>query len=659
MSVTNKETTVMEEETNKDLPFLTSSSTYPITLKFMDVSYRIKLENKSTSGGSSNFIKMFSSGPTSSSSTDIENPTAVIHQERTILNGITGMVSPGEILAVLGPSGSGKSTLLNALSGRLQGHSYTGTILANNRKLSKQVLKRTGFVTQDDVLYPHLTVRETLIFCALLRLPNSLNRTEKIAVTNSVITELGLNKCEDTIIGNSFIRGVSGGERKRVSIAHEMLINPSLLILDEPTSGLDATAAYRLVSTLGSLAQKGKTIITSVHQPSSRVFQMFNSVLVLSEGRCLYFGRGNEAMNYFESVGFSPSFPMNPADFLLDLANGVCQFDGVSEKERPNVKQTLVSTYNNLLAPKVKAACLETTNTVPKEIMNKGSYTCSSSKRSCTSCISNWFNQFSILLQRGIKERRHETFNYLRVSQVIAASLLAGSMWWHSDYRDIQDRLGLLFFISIFWGVFPSFNAVFAFPQERAIFKKEKASGMYTLSSYFMARIIGDLPMDLILPTLFLTITYWMAGLKPQLLAFLLTLLVLLSYVIVSQGLGLALGAIIMDAKQASTVVTVTMLAFVLTGGFYVHKVPACLAWIKYISTTFYCYRLLIDVQYGEGKEISGLLGCTHGSDRANCKFIEQDIIGQIHPSASLGILLIMFVGYRLIAYLALRRIRA
>ncbi|OIT00942.1 PREDICTED: ABC transporter G family member 25 [Nicotiana attenuata] len=671
MPVSSKETTAMkttttltsgEDKTSKhsqfphspDFPFLMSSSSYPITLKFMDVSYRIKLESKS-SGGSNNLRKMFSSGPTSSS-TDIENPTATIHHERTILNGITGMVSPGEILAILGPSGSGKSTLLNGLAGRLQGHGYTGTILANNRKLSKPVLKRTGFVTQDDVLYPHLTVRETLIFCALLRLPNTLSRKDKIAVTDSVITELGLNKCEDTIIGNSFIRGVSGGERKRVSIAHEMLINPSLLILDEPTSGLDATAAYRLVSTLGSLAQKGKTIITSVHQPSSRVFQMFSSVLVLSEGRCLYFGKGNEAMNYFESVGFSPSFPMNPADFLLDLANGVCQFDGVSEKERPNVKQTLISSYNNLLAPKVKAACLDTTSTVPKEI----TYNCSSYKRTCTSSFSNWFNQFSILLQRGLKERRHETFNYLRVFQVIAASLLAGSMWWHSDYTDIQDRLGLLFFISIFWGVFPSFNAVFAFPQERAIFVKERASGMYTLSSYFMARIIGDLPMDLILPTLFLAITYWMTGLKPQLLAFLLTLLVLLSYVIVSQGLGLALGALIMDAKQASTVVTVTMLAFVLTGGFYVHKVPACLAWIKYISTTFYCYRLLINVQYGEGKEISDMLGCSHqGTDRVSCKFIEQDINGQIHPSASLGILLIMFVGYRLIAYLALRRIRA
>lgn len=272
----------------------------------MDVSYRVKLEKESRS----NLRNKLRDGPTTSL------------QERTILNGITGMVSPGEILAVLGPSGSGKSTLLNALAGRLEKHSYTGTILANDKKLSKPVLKRTGFVTQDDVLYPHLTVRETLVFCSLLRLPKTLTKNEKIAVVESVIHELGLVKCEDTIIGNGFIRGVSGGERKRVSIAHEMLINPSLLILDEPTSGLDSTAAYRLVATLGSLAKKGKTIVTSVHQPSSRVYQMFNSVLVLCEGRSIYFGKGSEAMSYFGSVGFSPSFPMNPADFLLDLANG-------------------------------------------------------------------------------------------------------------------------------------------------------------------------------------------------------------------------------------------------------------------------------------------------------------------------------------------------
>ncbi|KAG9140547.1 hypothetical protein Leryth_016043 [Lithospermum erythrorhizon] len=318
------------------------SSYYPITLKFIDVRCRVKDERSKKSRTCS--IRNLFTVNCESHDDDIEAPSTMTgnnstptHQQveerdiereregRRILNGITGMVSPGEMLAVLGPSGSGKSTLLNAIAGRLHNnHQITGTVLANNKKLTKPVLKRTGFVPQEDVLYPHLTVRETLIFCALLRLPNAISKQEKLSMVDKVIYELGLEKCEDTVVGNgTFIRGVSGGERKRVSIAHEMLINPSLLILDEPTSGLDSTAAYRMVSILGVLAhQKGKTVVTSVHQPSSRVYQMFDLVLVLSEGSCLYFGKGNEAMSYFDSLGFSPTFPMNPADFLLDLANG-------------------------------------------------------------------------------------------------------------------------------------------------------------------------------------------------------------------------------------------------------------------------------------------------------------------------------------------------
>lgn len=327
----------------------------------------------------------------------------------------------------------------------------------------------------------------------------------------------------------------------------------------------------------------------------------------------------------------------------------------------PNIKQSLIASYNSVLAPKVKAVCMETTVTSTKETSLCGSHSSKGSRCCDRIGFATWFNQFSILLRRSLKERKHESFNTLRVFQVITAALLAGLMWWHSNFRDIQDRLGLLFFMSIFWGVFPSFNSVFAFPQERAIFMKERASGMYTLSSYFMSRIVGDLPMELILPTIFLTVAYWMAGLKPELGSFLLTLVVLLSYVLVSQGLGLAFGAAIMDAKQASTIVTVIMLAFVLTGGFYVHKVPSCVAWIKYISTTYYSYRLLISVQYGEGKQLSAILGCSHHkiSEKASCKFLEEDVGGQISPGLCISVLILMFVGYRLLAYLALRRIKA
>ncbi|KAK9713734.1 hypothetical protein RND81_06G047900 [Saponaria officinalis] len=645
-------------------PSLLSSSNYPICLKFMDVCYKVKVDQ--SGGKPNNMTKMIYGSKCATSATS--TTTATI-EDRTILNGITGVANPGEILAVLGPSGSGKSTLLNAVAGRLHAPCLTGTFLINGKKPTKASQKLIGFVTQDDVLYPHLTVRETLLYCALLRLPYTITTPDKITTVDSVISELGLAKCQHTIIGNTFIRGVSGGERKRVSIAHEMLINPSLLILDEPTSGLDSTAAFRLVASLDGLARKGgKTVIMSVHQPSSRVYQMFDKVLVLCEGQPVYFGKGCESMMYFNSVGFSPSFPMNPADFLLDLANGVChQPDGVNDKEKLiNVKQTLITTYSNVLAPSIKALCLDnnTNNNINNNINNNASKNTFIRRRSrprqnLKTSIFVWLNQFKILFQRSLKERKHESFNYLRVSQVLAAALLAGTMWWHSEFRDVQDRLGLLYFISIFWGVFPSFNAVFAFPQDRSIFTKERASGMYSLSSYFMARISGDLPMELILPTIFVTLVYWMTGLSPQISAFLMTLGVVIGYVLVAQGIGLALGAIIMDAKRASTVVTIVMLGCVLTGGFYVHKLPGFLGWIKYASVTFYCYRLLIDVQYGDGEKISGFLGCASGKGNlAQCKFVEQDIEGQVHPLASIGVMVILFVGFRLLAYLALRRMK-
>ena len=178
---------------------------------------------------------------------------------------------------------------------------------------------------------------------------------------------------------------------------------------------------------------------------------------------------------------------------------------------------------------------------------------------------------------------------------------------------------------------------------------------MYTLSSYFMARMAGDLPMELVLPTIFSFILYWMAGLRPEIEAFLLTLAVLLGYVLVAQGLGLMVGATIMDAKQASTVVTITMLAFLLVGGFYVQHVPSCMTWLKYTSFTFYCYRLLIGVQY-RGDEIDRFLGLSryrhgHGSG-------EEEIVRQISVEVSIAALTAMFFGYRILAYLALRRIK-
>ncbi|ERN02964.1 hypothetical protein AMTRI_Chr11g154470 [Amborella trichopoda] len=610
------------------------SPSFPVTVKFVDITYRIKLQS-TESTASSILSSIIGSKP----------PRKSI-EERTVLKGITGVVSPGEILAILGPSGSGKTTFLSFLGGKLDGK-FAGTLLANGQKVTKSIRRKTGFVTQDDLLYPHLTVRETLIYSALLRLPKTVSKREKVGLAESVLSELGLNGCGDSIVGSAFVRGISGGERKRVSIGQEMLVNPSLLLLDEPTSGLDSTAAYKLVTTLRGLARKGKAVVATMHQPSSRVYQIFHSVLLLSDGNCLYFGKGSEAMDYFSSIGFSPAFAMNPADFMIDLANGVTpdlklvagQVETQGDAQKPKLKQFLISSFNKSLAPKVKANVLATITT--EVAQNPGT------KRHDSELCTTWTDQFSVLLRRSLKERRHESFGGLRILQVGATAVLAGSMWWQSSACDVLDRVGLLFFISIFWGVFPVFNSVFTFPQERPIFIKERGAGMYKLSAYVAAKAIGDLPMELVLPTAFTIVAYWMAGLRADAFSFLLTLGVVLYSVLVGQGLGLALGAAIMDAKRATAVASVTMMAFLLVGGYYVRKVPHFVRWLKYTSFTYYAFGLLIHIQY-RGAQSQWCNGGGGGG-------AVMELPG---PALCVGALAAMLVGYRLLAYIALRRVK-
>lgn len=215
-------------------------------------------------------------------------------------------------------------------------------------------------------------------------------------------------------------------------------------------------------------------------------------------------------------------------------------------------------------------------------------------------------------------------------------------------------KIGLLFFIASFWAVFPLYQAIFTFPQELMMLKKERSSGTYRLSSYFMSRMVADLPMELVLPTIFLFIIYWMAGLKAKIANFLYTLFSLLLNVLVSQGLGLAIGAIVMDQKSATTLASVIMLSFLLVGGFYVQHVPKFMAWMRYISNSYYIYRLLMGSQY----DISETYPCSSGQ----CLIAKFPMINQmgLHLEEQIIAVLalsIMLIGYRLVAYFALMRI--
>ncbi|VYS58583.1 unnamed protein product [Arabidopsis thaliana] len=608
----------------------------PIILKFEELTYSIK----SQTGKGSYWFGSQEPKP-----------------NRLVLKCVSGIVKPGELLAMLGPSGSGKTTLVTALAGRLQGK-LSGTVSYNGGPFTSSVKRKTGFVTQDDVLYPHLTVMETLTYTALLRLPKELTRKEKLEQVEMVVSDLGLTRCCNSVIGGGLIRGISGGERKRVSIGQEMLVNPSLLLLDEPTSGLDSTTAARIVATLRSLARGGRTVVTTIHQPSSRLYRMFDKVLVLSEGCPIYSGDSGRVMEYFGSIGYQPgSSFVNPADFVLDLANGITsdtkQYDQIETNGRldrleaqNSVKQSLISSYKKNLYPPLKE---EVSRTFPQDQTNARSRKKAITNRWPTS----WWMQFSVLLKRGLKERSHESFSGLRIFMVMSVSLLSGLLWWHSRVAHLQDQVGLLFFFSIFWGFFPLFNAIFTFPQERPMLIKERSSGIYRLSSYYIARTVGDLPMELILPTIFVTITYWMGGLKPSLTTFIMTLMIVLYNVLVAQGVGLALGAILMDAKKAATLSSVLMLVFLLAGGYYIQHIPGFIAWLKYVSFSHYCYKLLVGVQYTWDE----VYECGSG---LHCSVMDYEGIKNLRIGNMMWDVLalaVMLLLYRVLAYLALRNL--
>ncbi|KAG5014997.1 hypothetical protein JHK85_021133 [Glycine max] len=243
---------------------------------------------------------------------------------KSILEGLTGYAKPGQLLAIMGPSGCGKSALLDTLAGRLGSNTrQTGEILINGRKQAL-AYGTSAYVTQDDTLLTTLTVGEAVHYSAQLQLPDTMSKEEKKERADFTIREMGLQDAINTRIGGWGVKGISGGQKRRVSICIEILTRPGLLFLDEPTSGLDSAASYYVMKRIATLDKKDdvhRTVIASIHQPSSEVFQLFDNLCLLSSGRTVYFGPASAAKEFFASNDFPCPPLMNPSDHLLKTIN--------------------------------------------------------------------------------------------------------------------------------------------------------------------------------------------------------------------------------------------------------------------------------------------------------------------------------------------------
>lgn len=288
-------------------------SSYPFVLSFTNLTYSVKVGRKV------NLIPSCFGAKSTTAEVKLGSSNANANT-KVLLNGISGEAREGELMAVLGASGSGKSTLIDALADRISKDSLKGSITLNGEALDSRLLKViSAYVMQDDLLFPMLTVEETLMFSAEFRLPRSLSKSKKKARVQALIDQLGLRNAATTVIGDEGHRGVSGGERRRVSIGIDIIHDPIVLFLDEPTSGLDSTSAFMVVKVLQRIAQSGSIVVMSIHQPSYRILSLLDRLIFLSHGQTVYGGSPANLPVFFGEFGHPIPESENRTEFALDL----------------------------------------------------------------------------------------------------------------------------------------------------------------------------------------------------------------------------------------------------------------------------------------------------------------------------------------------------
>ena len=563
-----------------------------------------------------------------------------------ILNSLSGHFKSGELTAVMGPSGSGKTTLLECLAGKRQ-VGVTGDVTLNGCDKAK-----LSFIGQNDQLLCHMTVRETILYASKLKnskkneavvgcdvnsnhlvsvdvIPNEkigtysnvqndmiekrhhhvgCDHIDHIAITEKLLDQFGLQKCADVRVSH-----ISGGQLKRLSIAQELVSKPNLLILDEPTSGLDSASCFQCVELLLKLAQQRDyehplAIVATIHQPSARVFMMFQRVYFLStKGQCIYDGAPSNLVEYLSGVGLNcPPFN-NPADYMTEIAS---EDYGVE----------CVARLSSLAAKRHEPFFLPVdgkptdVGSVEKKLRPQQKYP--------------FFEHISLLFQRTfLSIVRDPMLSTLRfVSHLLVAvfiGLLYGNKIGQASgcppiytletvgstqkhlYDDIiatSENVANLFFCAMFVMYGALMPTVLTFPMELHVFLKERNNGWYSVKTYYLAKTLADIPLQIVFPVFYAIIVYLMNGQiwSPWRFGMFVFIFVLVGLVAQSQGL-LVSALFLDDPSSAVFVAPMTSVPFLLFAGFFVRikTMPQYLVVVSYLSYVRYAFEALISVMYG------------------------------------------------------------
>ncbi|KAG5607751.1 hypothetical protein H5410_029243 [Solanum commersonii] len=529
-----------------------------------------------------------------------------------LLNNISGEARDGEIVAVLGASGSGKSTLIDALANRISKESLKGTITLNGEPLDSRLLKViSAYVMQDDLLYPMLTVEETLMFAAEFRLPRTLSKSKKKMRVQALIDQLGLRNAAKTIIGDEGHRGVSGGERRRVSIGIDIIHDPIILFLDEPTSGLDSTSAYMVVKVLQRIAQSGSIVIMSIHQPSYRILGLLDRMLFLSRGQTVYSGSPMNLPHFFADFGHPIPDSENRTEFALDLIRELEGSPG-GTKSLVEFNKTWENTKRSNENPEIQTPThgLSLKEAISASI-SRGklvSGTTSDIHTSPASMVPTYANPFWIemlvLSKRSFTNswRVPELFG-IRLGAIVVTGFILATMFWQLDDspKGVQERLGFFAF-AMSTTFYTCADALPVFLQERYIFMRETAYNAYRRSSYCLSHAIVSLPALIFLSFAFAAITFWAVGLVGGFSGFLFYFAIILASFWAGNSFVTFLSGVVPSVMLGYTIVVAILAYFLLFSGFFINRdrIPPYWIWFHYLSLVKYPYEAVLQNEFDD-----------------------------------------------------------
>lgn len=509
---------------------------------------------------------------------------------RFLLTNVSGEAKPGRLLAIMGPSGSGKTTLLNVLAGQLVASPrlhLMGRLYVNGNPFSSASHK-IAYVRQEDLFFSQLTVRETLSLAAELQISKLTSSEDREKYVDDLLNRLGLVSCADCIVGDAKVRGISGGEKKRLSVACELIASPSVIFADEPTTGLDAFQAEKVMETLRKLAQDGHTVVCSIHQPRGSIYAKFDDLILLSEGAVVYAGPAKEEpLSYFSKYGFICDEHVNPAEFFADLIAVDYSSNQSEESSRKRIDY-LVEVFAKKYADEVDGS-------LNLELQTSKIYM---ARHKFVSRKVGLWKQFRLLLKRAwMQATRDGPTNKVRARMSVASALIFGSIFWRMglSQTSIQDRMGLLQVAAINTAMAALTKTVGVFPKERAISDRERAKGSYAVGPYLFSKLLAEIPVGAVFPLLFGTIVYPMARLHPTLSRFVKFSTIVTVESFTASAMGLTVGAMVPTTEAAMALGPSLMTVFLVFGGYYVNSenTPVVFRWIPRISLIRWAFQAL------------------------------------------------------------------